>query len=517
MALKNKIFSNFKKRIEDKINNNEIPERDIDFNPPKLKDIYNNKISTTSHLVNNNIIDKYYNTRGNVSIISTMAGYIGGTNTASDVASNINGLLGKNNNLLSKLINIPLNNYLVKGTINTLLPSPSFLSGITIDDGNIKNQILSSEILIRSIPPPPITFSGSGENDLLLNKNIILNNAKSVGGSILTNLASSGKFNNYNIDQIIGGGINATAQISLARQGLRYTQAVGLFDNSPKKSSKYSGKISYNKYISDEFIDDYRYVDTVNINDENTSEIYNRYLNNAEQIEENKGVNSIAGHDTIESKFGYPIYSGKSTNSRTELKESTELDLGENYSNNKRDFVRFKFEDLTTSPKIEPIIFKATFSGLSDNVTSEWNNNRFMGRADQFYNYTGFTRDISFSFIVATHNKKLINPIWRKINRLYGLCYPTKYNSFNILTPPIVLLTIGNLYNKLYGKFSSIKLSPHDDSMWEIEEGKQLPQVVTIDVSFDVMYEGNIPPQTNMNHFNNKIESTESKKLILVK
>ena len=87
----------------------------------------------------------------------------------------------------------------------------------------------------------------------------------------------------------------------------------------------------------------------------------------------------------------------------------------------KLDLIPFKIKDLTNN---KWLIFRAILSGITDNVTAEWNEYKYIGRPDKMYNYQGATRTVSFTLELYPKTRQELPVLWDKLNFLVGLCYP---------------------------------------------------------------------------------------------
>ena len=144
-----------------------------------------------------------------------------------------------------------------------------------------------------------------------------------------------------------------------------------------------------------------------------------------------------------------------------------------------KDFIKFKFRDITND---KYIIFRAILSGISDSITPEWGDMRYIGRPEKVYVYQGADRAVSFTFDVYPKTKQELPVLWEKLNYLIGLCYPS-YHAGRMV-PPFIELTIGDMFNRTPGFLSSLTLDVDDNSTWEIDEGLQLPKHITCNCSF---------------------------------
>jgi len=150
------------------------------------------------------------------------------------------------------------------------------------------------------------------------------------------------------------------------------------------------------------------------------------------------------------------------------------------------DFVKFYIKDVVGNRIIQ---FPAYLNDITDNSSGEFNPTRYIGRADQVYVYSGYSRSISFGFKVAALTRGDVPVMWNKIDHLKRLVLP-KYStdviqSDNEQRPiaPFVELTIGDLYNSQPGYFSSVNVTIPQTSTWEID-GLELSHICDVSVEF---------------------------------
>ena len=160
-----------------------------------------------------------------------------------------------------------------------------------------------------------------------------------------------------------------------------------------------------------------------------------------------------------------------------------------------KDFIKFRIKDKVNNRIIQ---FPAYLADISDNSSAEYNPTRYIGRADQVFVYTGYSRSISFGFRVAALTRGDVPVMWNKIDHLKQLALPTyKTDVLQDDEPrpvaPFVDLTIGDLYVDQPGYFSGINLTIPQSSNWETEDGYQLTHLC--DVSLEFTYVGKALPQ----------------------
>jgi hypothetical protein len=189
------------------------------------------------------------------------------------------------------------------------------------------------------------------------------------------------------------------------------------------------------------------------------------------------------------------------------------LDYAVGTTDNKipKDFIKFRIRDLVNG---KWLIFPAHLGSITDTITPEYSQERYIGRPDAVHVYTGTNRSVSFDFKVAAFTKQEIPIIHEKMNYLVGLGYP-HYKGFfegdmeKRPVTPYIYLTIGDLFVNTPGYFSSITCTIEEGATWEIDDGLQIPQVWNVACEFT--YIGKRLPHSLTKHYEvNHLEDTES-------
>lgn len=89
-----------------------------------------------------------------------------------------------------------------------------------------------------------------------------------------------------------------------------------------------------------------------------------------------------------------------------------------------KDLIFFYFYDLINKIYIP---FRATLGSIQDQHSPDWEDIKYMGRADKLFIYKGFSRDVSFSFKVYANSIDELIPMWKRVNYMAGLVRPSKY------------------------------------------------------------------------------------------
>lgn len=104
--------------------------------------------------------------------------------------------------------------------------------------------------------------------------------------------------------------------------------------------------------------------------------------------------------------------------------------------------VPFYFQDLRDPTRY--LYFKAFITSLTENLAPEWNKERFYGRVDPVGTYMSTLRTFSISFMIVAMSQEGLITMWKKINNLCKMVYPT-FDRGVLSQGPAVRLRIGDL------------------------------------------------------------------------
>ena len=159
-----------------------------------------------------------------------------------------------------------------------------------------------------------------------------------------------------------------------------------------------------------------------------------------------------------------------------------------------KDFIKFKFFDVYNK---KFLIFRALLSGISDSISPEWTDIKYIGRPDKVYVYQGADRKVSFTFDIYPKTKQEFPVLLEKLNYLIGLCYPSFER--NRMVAPFINLTIGDMFVDTPGFLASLSITVEDNTTWEIDEGLQFPKYIKC--ACDFTYIGKYMPSTLGKHY----------------
>ena len=176
------------------------------------------------------------------------------------------------------------------------------------------------------------------------------------------------------------------------------------------------------------------------------------------------------------------------------------------------DLVKFRIAVIDNDdPSLKTYIhFRAFIDSMNDSFTSDWEAQKFMGRGENFYKYSGFDRSISLSWTVAAQSKQELIPMYQKLNYLASVCAPD-YSSDGYMRGNLISLTVGGWCHEQVGIMKGITLDVPTESPWEIgidssdeandSSVKELPMIVKV-TGFQFTPIHNFVPKIQQNDYN---------------
>lgn len=132
----------------------------------------------------------------------------------------------------------------------------------------------------------------------------------------------------------------------------------------------------------------------------------------------------------------------------------------------------------------EIVPFAGAISGLSEDVTTEWSDVKYVGSPFKTYRYGGVERSLKFNLKVYYYTVKQKEKMIKKINYLKSLAFPyeevseMQYNlkpenptdapvySQYAFSPNLFYLSIGDMYKNVFGFVENISFAVDDNTIW---------------------------------------------------
>lgn len=242
-------------------------------------------------------------------------------------------------------------------------------------------------------------------------------------------------------------------------------------------------------------IDDQGYIPLKNEGTPRESTVGQTNTNHNELINSNAGFDYTNGQavDKINTLFGGKLKASSPVTSSIEESQTIDTDTDKVFN----DLIKFRFKIISPQtteggqPTVTHLNFRAYLDSFGDNYSSNWNSFKYIGRAEDFYTYSGFSRNIDFSFKVAVLSKNEVDPLYQKLNKLVGQLAPT-YVGDSFMRGNFAAVTIGDYLLNQTGFFNSINLSWNTDYQFGGQDGdSQLPHVLDVQCSFQPVHNFN--------------------------
>jgi len=149
------------------------------------------------------------------------------------------------------------------------------------------------------------------------------------------------------------------------------------------------------------------------------------------------------------------------------------------------------------------LLFPATVTGISESVTPEWNNFKYIGSPYNTYRYGGVERTLNFEFKLYYLDDNTKQTMLRNLNSLKELTFPynqpssIQYSDETIalaFAPNLIELTINGLYNNIFGFITQLEFSIDDATSWAATEwfgneteNKLYPTVINVSFGMTII------------------------------
>lgn len=123
--------------------------------------------------------------------------------------------------------------------------------------------------------------------------------------------------------------------------------------------------------------------------------------------------------------------------------------------------------------------FRAYLDNISDSYSAGWNQQKYMGRAESFYKYNSFNRDVSFGFTIVADNKQNLIEMYEQLNILASSLAPS-YTYAGYMAGNLHQLTLGDYFKGTYGIIQSLNYELTTESPWGITIDEQVPFYIKV-------------------------------------
>jgi hypothetical protein len=128
--------------------------------------------------------------------------------------------------------------------------------------------------------------------------------------------------------------------------------------------------------------------------------------------------------------------------------------------------------------------------GFKDNFDATWNEYNYVGRAESFYTYNKFKRNVSFNLDIPCFNKIQLLEKHRALGQLASTTAGS-YNDKGIMGGVVLKVQVGKYLDDEYAILNNISYDIPDDSSWDIDEG--LAMYLKVSISLTIIHGKKLP------------------------
>ena len=153
------------------------------------------------------------------------------------------------------------------------------------------------------------------------------------------------------------------------------------------------------------------------------------------------------------------------------------------------DLVPIKFTLYNGTDITATLVFRGFIESLSDDMSGNWDSIRYIGRAEELYSYSGFSRGINLNFQIPVFSAQEQTPVLNKVNALKSAVLPKYKNNLPVAT--FCKLRIGDLIGEdtTYVVLTGVNQTIENDVPWSVgSDNLLLPQLHKLSVSMKVLH-----------------------------
>lgn len=141
------------------------------------------------------------------------------------------------------------------------------------------------------------------------------------------------------------------------------------------------------------------------------------------------------------------------------------------------------------------VYFRPFITQLSEEMSPEWNRQSYFGRVDPVMTYQSTIRTVQLGFVVQAFSPQDLQVIYRKLNWLASMVYPSYDKELLYKSGPVCRLRVGDIIassnNKVQGLSGVIENLSFDytDAVWELTKKSKAPMGVKVSLSFTVLHD----------------------------
>jgi hypothetical protein len=133
------------------------------------------------------------------------------------------------------------------------------------------------------------------------------------------------------------------------------------------------------------------------------------------------------------------------------------------------DLVKFRIAVIDNdNPNLKTFAhFRSFINSFDDTMSSTWDSFKYLGRGEDFFNYSGFSRVNNISFTLVAQSIQELSIMYQKLNYIVSSLAPD-YSKGGFMRGNLVQLTLGGYLYETPGIIENISITLPDQATWEI-------------------------------------------------
>jgi len=299
------------------------------------------------------------------------------------------------------------------------------------------------------------------------------------------------------IDKQIIDGINPNEFISPRPQDVKYLNTLGASTqyglNTEEIGPNLFSQTNQNSVINNSVNPKLRTYTNLKNDIESTK---TQYQSNFKEFTKNDQIQFPNGRIPLKNTLNFKYFGDQKTSDDGSISRYNNTDDFRRVDSNILQIV-FRIQNPFTNSE-DQINFSAYMSGFKDNFTSTWNEINYSGRAESFYIYDKFKRDVSFSLQIPCFNKSQLFEKHRALGQLAAVTAGSYNNGF--LGGVLIRLNVGKYIVGEYAILDNLSYSIPDQATWDITE--KLAMTLDASFSFKIIHQKLPQYQPNSGFFN---------------
>lgn len=176
-----------------------------------------------------------------------------------------------------------------------------------------------------------------------------------------------------------------------------------------------------------------------------------------------------------------------------------------------KDLIKFFFRVITPD-ETRLLTFRAFLDTFNDSFNGDWSGNKYIGRAEDFYVYGGFSRTVNIGFKIAAQTQQEMQPLYEKINNLASATTPTYAagDGATFMRGTFIRATVGDYLRNVPAILQNISFNWITSYPWQTRlnaDDRELPMVLDCSLTLGIIHD--FVPRAGTNpYINSYISST---------